>query len=275
MPQALDFAKTWQDFTLHNMSSRLSDIDEIDFWHNYAEGYDTQNEQHPESYQETLNLIQSHLRCDDTVLDVGAGSGRFTLPIASYVQSVTALDLSPHMLELLQNKAKANDIKNIYTVQCNWEDAVIQQHDVVLAAWSLYRQRDMLRSLQKLINSTRRTLIIVDGDYAPRPDNDPPHEFIKNEIWGVDDPGICNYLYFAGMLRQCRVRADIHVVREKIHYSAPDVDTLAHHFVPHNANEQDTRTFIQKFEPYIKQASDSYHYTCQFAVGLVIWNRPQ
>jgi ubiquinone/menaquinone biosynthesis C-methylase UbiE len=39
-----------------------------------------------------LALIRGLLRPDDTLLDVGAGTGRFALPLASSVKQVTALD---------------------------------------------------------------------------------------------------------------------------------------------------------------------------------------
>lgn len=155
----------------------------------------------------------------------------------------------------------------------SWEDVPVEPHDVVLAAWSLYRQHDILASLQKLIDATRRVLIIVDGDYAPRPDDDPPHERLKTDIWGAGDPGLCNYLYFAGMLRQCRIRAEVRVVYESMTRAAPDVETLAREFAPHDATTSELATFASHLMPYVQQTRDGVMYTCRFAVGLVTWQR--
>ncbi|MEO0596069.1 MAG: class I SAM-dependent methyltransferase [Chloroflexota bacterium] len=272
-PKPLNFATTWADYARHNNYERHSDAGEIAFWRQHASGYDIHIHQDPDSYRETLRTIRAFLRPDDTLLDVGAGTGRFTLPLAEHVQSSTALDLSPAMLEILQQKIVTRDLVNITTVQGNWEDTHIQAHDVVLAAWSLYRQRDILASLQKLIDTTRRTLIIVDGDYAPRPDDDPPHERIKSNIWGAGDPGLCNYLYFAGMLRQCRVRTDVRVVHERMTRIAPDVLTLAREFVPHDAHDDEIAEFAKQLQPYAEKTAEGFRYTCHFAVGLVIWQR--
>jgi SAM-dependent methyltransferase len=271
--EPLNFAATWTQFTKVNMHRRTADAAEIAFWRQNAAGYDAGIQRDPESYAETLHAICGYVQPGDTLLDVGAGSGRFALPLAQSVKQVTALDLSPDMLAILERRAAEKNIPNIQTLRGSWEDTPVETHDVVLAAWSLYRQRDILASLQKLIGTTRRTLIIVDGDYASRPDDDPPHERLKRDIWGEGDPGLCNYLYFAGMLRQCRVRAEVRLVHERMTRTAPDVPSLARDFAPHNATASDLAAFTSRLAPYVQPTSDGVMYTCRFAVGLVIWQR--
>ena len=271
--EPLNFAATWIQFTKVNMHRRATDAAEIAFWRQNAAGYDASIQRDPESYAETLHAIRGYVQPGDTLLDVGAGSGRFALPLAQSVKQVTALDLSPDMLAILERRTAEKNIPNIQTLRGSWEDTPVETHDVVLAAWSLYRQRDILASLQKLIDATRRTLIIVDGDYASRPDDDPPHERLKRDIWGEGDPGLCNYLYFAGMLRQCRVRAEVRLVHERMTRTAPDVPSLARDFAPHNATASDLAAFTSRLAPYVQPTSDGVMYTCRFAVGLVIWQR--
>ena len=53
------------------------------------------------------------LNKEDTVLDLGCGNGIITIPIAKEVKSVTAVDLSDKMLEILNKKAKEENINNI------------------------------------------------------------------------------------------------------------------------------------------------------------------
>lgn len=272
-PQPLDFAKTWEAYAAYNMRERRTDEGEIAFWAQNATGYDAGNNAHPEAHQESLSAIRVLLRPTDTLLDVGAGSGCFTLPLAEHIQSVTALDLSPDMLALLRAKCRTQQVANVHVVESAWEDAAVEPHDVVLAAWSLYRQRDILASLQKLIDATKRTLIIIDGDYAPRPDDDPPHERLRANIWGADDPGICNYLYFTGMLRQLRVRADVRVVREVYTQTAESIEALARSYAPQSATAEEIAEYTRQLTPYVQQTAQGWVYSCQFAVGLVIWQR--
>ena len=69
---------------------------------------------------ELLRLVRS----GETWLDVGAGAGRFALPIARALDtsggSVVALDASPSMLEGLLEVAEDYAIENVRTIQARW-----------------------------------------------------------------------------------------------------------------------------------------------------------
>lgn len=61
--------------------------------------------------------IDGLLSAADSVLEIGAGTGRFTLLLAGRVESVVAVDLSGGMLALLEAKARAAGLTRIRTVQ--------------------------------------------------------------------------------------------------------------------------------------------------------------
>jgi SAM-dependent methyltransferase len=70
----------------------------------------------PGSYEEALLAQAEALGLDfggKTVLDVGAGSGQFTLKLAQKAARVTALDLSERMLEISRSDAQALGLRNI------------------------------------------------------------------------------------------------------------------------------------------------------------------
>ena len=69
------------------------------------------------------------------VLDVGCGSGMYTIRIAQTAQSVTALDISDEMLRILAEDAATAGIKNITPVNSDWEDFNPSgKYDVIFAA---------------------------------------------------------------------------------------------------------------------------------------------
>lgn len=58
---------------------------------------------------------------EDRVLDMGAGTGIFTLPIARRCREVVAVDISRNMLDLLEKKAAAAGLTNIRTLVADLE----------------------------------------------------------------------------------------------------------------------------------------------------------
>ena len=57
----------------------------------------------------------------DRVLEIGAGTGIFTLAIARHCREVTAVDISASMLEILKGKAAGEGLGNIRTIVGNAE----------------------------------------------------------------------------------------------------------------------------------------------------------
>lgn len=64
--------------------------------------------------------VERHLEKVETILDIGAGTGAFSIPLAQLGFSVTHLDFSPAMLEFARQKAQG--LKNIRFVEGNVVD---------------------------------------------------------------------------------------------------------------------------------------------------------
>src|SRR3989338_2646430 len=73
------------------------------------------------------------------ILDVGAGTGRLSLPLANRWASVTALDVSPKMLELVKKKNS-----KIITVVGDAESLPFEKEtfDIVTAAFLIVHLKD-------------------------------------------------------------------------------------------------------------------------------------
>jgi len=63
--------------------------------------------------------IERHLEGVRTILDVGAGTGAFSIPLAQRGFSVTHLDFSPAMLEIARQKTQGLGLKNLSFVEGN------------------------------------------------------------------------------------------------------------------------------------------------------------
>jgi ubiquinone/menaquinone biosynthesis C-methylase UbiE len=70
---------------------------------------------------EDLAVLAAHgLDATSTVVDLGAGTGRFALAAARRFGQVTAVDVSPAMLEFLRQRAAAAEVANLTCVQAGF-----------------------------------------------------------------------------------------------------------------------------------------------------------
>jgi SAM-dependent methyltransferase len=67
-----------------------------------------------------LDRLRELARAGDTWLDIGAGGGRYALPIAQVVREVVAVDPSPGMLAVLGEGMRRHAIPNIRAVTGRW-----------------------------------------------------------------------------------------------------------------------------------------------------------
>jgi CTP:molybdopterin cytidylyltransferase MocA/SAM-dependent methyltransferase len=70
-----------------------------------------------------LDALRRHARRDDTWLDIGAGAGRYALPLARTVRRVIALDPSRSMLESLRTAMGEHQIDNVVVIDGRWPEA--------------------------------------------------------------------------------------------------------------------------------------------------------
>ena len=126
--------------------------------------------------QALLGLVHS----GDTWLDVGAGAGRFALPLARALDEsggdVIALDVSPSMLEALREIAEDNAIENVQTVEARWPDdpaARGLEADVALIAHVGYDVKEIGPFLDALEAASRRSCVAVLMERVPASAADP------------------------------------------------------------------------------------------------------
>jgi ubiquinone/menaquinone biosynthesis C-methylase UbiE len=105
---------------------------------NQAEQYDRMVER--EDYQGNLwrTLEQICPFAGKTVVDLGAGTGRLTLPIAEKAQAVYAFDASPHMLSLNLDKLRNGGYTNWVLAAADNRTLPLQDAvaDIAIEGWS-------------------------------------------------------------------------------------------------------------------------------------------
>ena len=80
----------------------------------YVPGYDHKSATDP---TEDLDILRKHgLNETSTLVDLGAGTGTFSLAAAPFCRKVIAVDVSPQMLTQLEHKREEEEITNVESV---------------------------------------------------------------------------------------------------------------------------------------------------------------
>lgn len=112
-------------------------------------------------------LQEFQIHPSDVVLDLGAGTGYFTLPASRMTEKeVYALDLEPRMLALLQEKVRQTEAAaNVHVLQGAIENIPLESQSVdkIIASLVLHESDDLkktLREMQRVLRPGGRILII-------------------------------------------------------------------------------------------------------------------
>jgi len=101
-----------------------------------------------------------------TVLDVGAGAGRFALALAPHVAAVTAVDASGAMLGICRRRARRLGLANVECVAGRWEDTDVAPADVAFSSYVLPMVADAPRFLRKLDAAAGERALLYMGAFS-------------------------------------------------------------------------------------------------------------
>ncbi|MCI0584346.1 MAG: class I SAM-dependent methyltransferase [Chloroflexi bacterium] len=122
-----------------------------------------------------LDALLALARPDDIWLDIGAGAGRYALPLAPHVAELVAIDPSAAMLDALRVGVAEHGIANVGAVAGRWPpDAELRSiigpdpvADVALIAHVGYDVEAIVPFLDAMESAARRLCVAVLMDSSP------------------------------------------------------------------------------------------------------------
>ena len=108
-----------------------------------------------------LARLRVAVRPEDTVIDVGAGAGRYALPLTRLARRVVAVEPSPALRARLAGRLAADGATNVEIVPTDWESAVVAPAAVVLCSHVVYAVEEIVPFVRKLDEMTRRTCLVA------------------------------------------------------------------------------------------------------------------
>jgi len=155
-----------------------------------------------------ITLMRPWLEPSDTVVDVGCGAGRLTVPLAGICESVIGLDPSPSMLKDLALQVRDRSISNVRIDESTWESWPEEPADIVLISHLLYSVHPIEEFLQKAHRVADRRIVVMLSTFQPVAYVHPLWEAVYGEPC-IDAPGADQ---FRTLLDLWGITADVEVM---------------------------------------------------------------
>lgn len=212
-----------------------------DFWDRRARGFHRATRASASS-DPFYTYLAPRLSAQDSLLDVGAGTGRFALAFAPHVRQVTALEPNGAMLGFLRAEIAARGLDTITTVQSSWEDAPADlRAEIVICCHVLYPILDIVPFLQKLRQATRRACYLylrathIDALTAP----------LWKHFHGDERRQMPGAIHVLDVLYELGIYAGVEVVRTPFAFTYPSVQ---------EAEDELLEQLILEDSPRVRQA---------------------
>ena len=167
----------------------------VDFYNHYDEDCRLTSRHGTVEFLTTMRYIEKYLKSSDHILEIGAGTGRYSHTLARQGYTVNAIELVEHNIEVFQKNTLSNE--NISVIQGNALDLSVfpdNQFDITLLLgplYHLYNKADKQKAIQEALRVTKQggiifvAYVISDGcllDEGFNRGNISVSEYIKNGL---------------------------------------------------------------------------------------------
>lgn len=161
-----------------------------------------------------LRIVEPYLAPGKTLIDVGAGAGRFTTPLAQRLEWVTAVEPSEGMRSHIPPR------DNITIVASTWEDAEVAPADLVICSHVMYGVADPVPFLHKMQKAARdRVFVVMRESDLPHPATE-----IRKRMLGEIGPRLPRFSELFTLLLQIGITPDVDFMAYPINTRYADLE---------------------------------------------------
>ena len=225
-----DWARTWEDGIMNAWSRQFiinyGSIEEA--WNHKAAEYEGDMKHSNRAL--FVEKIQHHN--PKTIVDVGAGTGVFAIPLARNSEKVVAIEPSKGMLDILRKKAEDEGLTNIEYINRRWEDVTTSEllqyncgkYDAVICSHALYYITDLHHSLRKMDSISSGSVHLLTGGSHNLNSQDQSRLWAR--IHGKPAPEYPDYSCLYMVLREIGLHPDIEMLNAHAKKHITSMDDL-------------------------------------------------
>lgn len=139
----------------------------IDFYNNYDEEGRLMRKSRMPEYLNTMKYIEKYLSPDSKIIEIGAGTGRYSLALAKRGYDVTAVELVPHNIDVMKKKVKSHHNIKIYEGNaCDLSMFESETYDIVLLLgpmYHLFTDEDKYKAMSEAIRVAKTGGVIYSS----------------------------------------------------------------------------------------------------------------
>lgn len=137
------------------------------FYENYNEDGRLTSKSHMPEYLTTMKYIEKYLKPDSKILEIGAGTGRYSIALADMGYSIDAVELVSHNVNILKSKIKSNHNIRVYEGNaCDLSFIDSDTYDIVLLLgpmYHLYNDDDKHKAISEAIRVAKKGGVIYSA----------------------------------------------------------------------------------------------------------------
>ena len=200
--EEIDWAARWKEL-VENRATLASGHADSHYWDRRARSFARSTHARADEF---LQVLDPYLGNNKTLIDVGAGTGRHTTPLAEKLEWVTAVEPSEGMRSHIPQR------DNITIVASNWEDAEVAPADLVICSHVMYGVAEPVPFLEKMQRSARERVFVMMRE------TDLPHPAaeLRRRLVGQSGPRLPRFSELFMLLVQMGIAPDVSYLRYPI-----------------------------------------------------------
>ena len=210
---------------------------------------------------------------EKSILEIGPGTGRLTIPLAQRSRRVTAVDPSAVMLGHLKKRAAEEGVENLIYLNSAWEDLhaemLPETPDIILASYSLF-MTDMACQLKRMNDiAGEKVILFVPGE--PRASSG-----VRKILYGTEAAaGRSDHVILFNLLHSLGIDANVEIITSHCRKEFDCAESAARDLAEfHSAPEHKMPGLIQYVRGRLKIENGKYIFKQKRKTAALWWLTP-